>query len=128
VVAPIIVLNHISLLQAKPTGTAARTEMLLVGTQRHRRFVVSPDRVIGIGEKVHVDATDSPGPKFDIAQARSPMSHWNLLIPQACNQRLADCASSALGEDAGFWRALPGAVTDRVDVGSDGQISGAGNL
>src|SRR2546428_3090747 len=77
----------VSLLQPKPAGAAARTETLLVGAQRDRRFIISADRVIGIGEKVHILATDPSGAEFDIARARSRVSHWSLLVSQARNQR-----------------------------------------
>src|SRR6266542_3611418 len=104
-------------LQPEPAGAAARTEMLLVGAQRDRRFIIGADGVIGIGEKVHIDATDPSGAEFDIARARSGVSDWNLLVPQARNQRPGDRARGALREDAGFRRALSRAVADGVNVG-----------
>src|SRR5205823_5545985 len=47
----------------------------------------------------------------------SGVSHWNLLVPQARNQRPADRARGALSKDAGFRRTLSRAVADGIDVG-----------
>ena len=76
--------------------------MFLVGAQRDGGFVIGTNRVIGIGEKVNFHTTDSSGAEFDIARTRSRVSHLNLLVPQACNQRLGDRARGALGKMPAF--------------------------
>ena len=73
--------------------------MLLVGAQRDGRFIILAGRSIGIGEEVHVHATDPPGAELDVARTRSRVSHWHLLIPQARHQRPGDGARGTLTGD-----------------------------
>ena len=51
---------HVWILQSKPAGAAARTEVLLVGAHGDRRFVIGARRAFGIGEKVHIHTADPP--------------------------------------------------------------------
>src|SRR6185295_13771297 len=105
-----------SLLESKPPGTAARTEVLFVGAQRDGWLVVGSSRTIGIGEEVHVHAADPPRAELDVARACPFVSHRDLLVSQARNQCCCDGARGALGEYAGLRCALFRAVADGVNV------------
>src|ERR1051326_5899864 len=70
-----------------------------------------------IGEKVHVHAADAPGAELDVAGAGSLVGERGLLVPQARNQRGGDGPRGALGEDAGFRRALSRAIANGIDAG-----------
>jgi hypothetical protein len=61
------------LLQPKPTGATARTEMFLVGPQRDRWFMIRANRMIGVREKVHINPTDPSRAELDVTGTGSRM-------------------------------------------------------
>ena len=112
-----LIARVLNLLQSKPAGTTARTEVFLIGAQGDRRLVIGAGRMIGIGEEVNVHATNPPRAELDVARARPLVGQRDFLVPQARNQRGGDSTRGALGEIAGFRRALSCAIADGVNVG-----------